>query len=95
MEATLNEIAEDIDRPMWTKLARTPGKKEERYQHLFSGEPDPSAAAESPECISVAVNSPLSSRDARIQNLEDTVEVLQSEFDALKAAFEEFQKQFQ
>jgi uncharacterized protein YceH (UPF0502 family) len=95
VEATLKETAEDVDHPLWTKLPRSPGKKEERYQHLLSGEPDPTADTESLGVITETVASPLSSRDARIQDLETTVELLQSELDALKATFEEFQKQFQ
>ncbi|MDQ8195855.1 YceH family protein [Coraliomargarita sp. SDUM461004] len=95
VEATLNEISEDVDRPLWTQLPRSPGKKELRYQHLLSGEP---AAAETENAGDQAVvhtPSPLSSRDARIQELETTVETLQSELNELKAAFENFQKQFQ
>ncbi|WPJ94007.1 YceH family protein [Coraliomargarita algicola] len=96
VEATLKEIAEDIDRPMWTKLPRLPGKKEERYQHLFSGEPTPATESDTADSEAViSTSSPLSSRDARIQELETTVETLQAELDELKAAFEEFQKQFQ
>lgn len=95
VEAALNETAEDVEHPLWRKLPRSPGKKEERYQHLLSGKPDPTADTENPGVTSEPTSSPLSSRDARIQELENTVEILQSELDALKAAFEEFQKQFQ
>ncbi|MDQ8209209.1 YceH family protein [Coraliomargarita sp. SDUM461003] len=96
VEATLQEISEDVERPLWMQLPRSPGKKEVRYQHLLSGEPELSAEAEnaSDEAV-ITTPSPLSSRDARIQELETTVEALQTELDRLKAAFEEFQKQFQ
>jgi len=95
VEATLKEVAEDVDHPLWTKLPRSPGKKEERYQHLLSGEPDPTLETESLGAADDTVASPLSSRDARIQNLDTTVATLQSELDALKVAFDEFRKQFQ
>ncbi|MGZ0656930.1 YceH family protein [Coraliomargarita sp. W4R53] len=95
VEATLKEIAEDVDHPLWTKLPRSPGKKEERYQHLLSGEPDLATETVDHGVVTETVASPLSSRDERIQNLETTVATLQSELDGLKAAFEEFQKQFQ
>lgn len=95
VESTLQEIAEDIDRPLWTKLPRTPGKKEVRYQHLFSGEPDLSRETQNEEPSGNADSGPLSSRDARILNLEETVAALQNELAELKIAFEEFRKEFQ
>jgi len=84
-----------VDHPLWTKLPRSPGKKEVRYQHLLSGEPDLSTETVDLGITTEAVASPLSSRDQRIENLETTVQALQTELDGLKAAFEEFQKQFQ
>lgn len=95
VESTLKEIAEDVDHPLWTRLPRSPGKKEERYQHLLSGEPKPSSEADSAEVADGTMESPLSSRDARIQNLETSVETVQAELDELKAAFDEFRQQFQ
>jgi hypothetical protein len=94
-ETTLKEIAEDVDRPLWTKLPRSPGKKEERYQHLFCGQPALCSETESAEAPYDTAQSPLSSRDTRIQNLEIQVEALQGELDVLKVAFEEFRQQFQ
>jgi uncharacterized protein YceH (UPF0502 family) len=94
VESTLQSIAEEVDRPLWTKLPRSPGKKEERYQHLFSGQPDPAQETESTGISDPAVTGPLSTRDTRIQNLEETVTKLQSEFNELKSTFDAFHEQF-
>ena len=94
VESTLKEIAEEVDRPLWTKLPRSPGKKEVRYQHLLSGQPDPALEAESIGAPDEIITGPLSTRDARIQNLEEAVATLQSELNEVKAAFDEFRQQF-
>jgi uncharacterized protein YceH (UPF0502 family) len=98
VKATLEELVEEIDRPLWTKLPRSPGKKEERYMHLFSGKPIEStetlASTATLQPPGSAAPSPMSSRDARIKNLETQVETLESELNELKAAFEEFRQQF-
>lgn len=92
---TLQEIADEIDRPLWKKLPRSPGKKEERYQHLLSGEPEPADESESgaPPAAASAPG-PLSSRDSRMQELEASVADLQAELHTLKTEFDEFRKQF-
>jgi uncharacterized protein YceH (UPF0502 family) len=95
VESTLKEIAEDVDRPLWTKLPRSAGKKEERYQHLFSGEPDPALETHGDEPSREPDGSPLSSRDARIQDLEETVAALQTELAELRTAFDQFRQEFQ
>lgn len=51
VDACLNELLADENGPFVVKLAREPGKREARYAHLFSGEPDLSqtlAAASEP-----------------------------------------------
>jgi uncharacterized protein YceH (UPF0502 family) len=94
VESTLQSIADEVDRPLWTKLPRSPGKKEERYQHLFSGPPGPSQETDRSNASDEAVTGPISTRDARIQNLEDTVNTLQRELDNLKSTFDDFRQQF-
>jgi len=37
LETSLEQLAEREDGPFVTRLAREPGKRESRYQHLFSG----------------------------------------------------------
>lgn len=95
VETILSEIAEEVDPPLWMRLPRLPGKKEERYHHLLSGEPDLDRL-DPIEAIPVPATDtgPLSSRDARIQQLESTVESLQTELGELKAAFDAFRQQF-
>lgn len=94
VESTLQSINEELDRPLWAKLPRSPGQKEERYQHLFSGLPDQAPVTESTGTTSETLPSPLSTRDSRIQDLEATVSTLQSELNELKSAFDEFRKEF-
>jgi uncharacterized protein YceH (UPF0502 family) len=95
VEVALKEISEDVERPLWMKLPRSAGKKEERYQHLFSGPPDPTLAAESSDATTEPHPEPMSTRDARIQQLEETVTTLQAELGELTTAFNEFRKEFQ
>lgn len=95
VERELEELAEEIDQPLWVKLPRAPGQKEERYQHLFCGE---AAASLSPaEGTSAPVEPAMASvqaRNERIANLEAEVSELRAELDALKSAFNEFREQF-
>ncbi|MGJ8640690.1 MAG: YceH family protein [Opitutaceae bacterium] len=92
VEQELAEIAEEVDRPLWIKLPRAPGQKEERYHHLFCGTPDFDAP------VAVVPSEPamvkLAARDERIQNLENEVERLNNELGELKTAFDEFRTQF-
>jgi uncharacterized protein YceH (UPF0502 family) len=97
VETALQTTADEVERPLWTKLPRSPGKKEVRYQHLLSGEPSPPGDSElqdTAESQPIHAPPPLSSRDARIQELENTVATLRSELTVLKAEFDEFRKQF-
>jgi uncharacterized protein YceH (UPF0502 family) len=94
IEQELAEIADEVDRPLWTKLPRGPGQKEERYQHLLSGEPEAGVSAVE---VSTAVEPAmvkLAARDERVQNLENEVTALRDELTELKRAFDEFRTQF-
>lgn len=94
VEEELIEVAEEIDRPLWMKLPRAPGQKEERYQHLLSGEPDLDAFEHaSPAAMAPVVNK-LSDRDERIQELESEVQNLKQELESLKTAFDAFKQEF-
>ena len=94
VEEELIEVAEEIDRPLWMKLPRAPGQKEERYQHLVSGEPDLEALEHaSPAAMAPVVNK-LSDRDERIQELETEVQHLKQELESLKTAFDAFKQEF-
>lgn len=94
VEAELIEVAEEVERPLWMKLPRAPGKKEERYMHLLSGKPD----LENFETSTVPAQDPatnkLAARDERIQNLEDEISALKTELAQLKDEFEAFKQEF-
>jgi uncharacterized protein YceH (UPF0502 family) len=97
VEAKLLEVTGDLNRPLWRKLPRSRGKKEERYQHLLSGEPEPESEdglRDAGEPATELGQGPLSSRDARIQELETSVSTLRSELDSLKAELDAFKDQF-
>lgn len=95
IEKELGEMADEIDRPLWIKLPRASGQKEERYQHLLSGEPTLSQLAiNTPDTPNEPAMVKLAARDERVQNLETKVATLNNELDELKRAFDEFRTQF-
>ncbi|MFM1663915.1 YceH family protein [Aeromonas salmonicida] len=67
--------------PYVVKLPREPGKRESRYAHLFSGEVDLQALAEASPASSYA-SSPAADR---LSALEEEVETLKSQLQALEA----------
>jgi uncharacterized protein YceH (UPF0502 family) len=70
-------------------LPRLPGHKESRCMHLLSGED------EAPQMPAPPETAPVPAIDAaRIENIEQSLEGLRDEIDALKAEFAEFKKQF-
>lgn len=92
VEQTLQGLAEKENGPFVVKLPRQPGKRENRYMHLFCGpvNPDDYASAEMPqENASVVV-----SYDQRISAMENEIATLKSELDSLRQKFEDFVKQF-
>ena len=71
------------------QLPRMPGHKESRCMHLLSGED------EAPQMPVPPGTAPVQAIDAaRIENIEQALEGLRDEIDALKAEFAEFKKQF-
>ena len=68
------------------KLPRRPGEKEQRYAHLFSGEPRVDVHAEA---------EPAQSRVDQIATLEAEVVRLREELEKLKRQFAEFRTQFE
>ncbi len=79
VEATLESMANREAGALVVKLPREPGKRESRYQHLFSGDVDISAM-EASAVSSVAVGS----SNSRIDELEQQVQELKAELDELK-----------
>jgi uncharacterized protein YceH (UPF0502 family) len=90
IEALLDELTE---RDLVIKLPRRPGMKEQRYVHLFSGEPVISKedASASPEqaCLQVMAE------NERLSALEEEVRLLREEVVELRKVIEEFKGQFE
>ncbi|KHT33611.1 YceH family protein [Pectobacterium carotovorum] len=78
-ESTLEQLQQREDGPFVVRLAREAGKRESRYQHLFSGEVSDAAA---PEAGSASDNSPLAER---VETLEKEVAELKRQLAALLA----------
>lgn len=94
VETALNELAEETDRPLWTKLSPASGQKEERYAHLFSGAPQEHRLTdEGPRLAHTALDDARLKLE-RIAELEQRVSVLQTELSELKCEFQCFRKQF-
>jgi uncharacterized protein len=81
VESTLRALMTREDGPFIARLARAAGARESRYAHLFSGSiesaPEPAAAPEPASGIE--------SLSQRISRLEESVQQLQAQIDALKA----------
>jgi uncharacterized protein YceH (UPF0502 family) len=88
--ALLDELAE---RDLVIKLPRRPGMKEQRYTHLFSGEPVISEedASASPEQARLRVMA----ENERLSTLEEDVRLLRADVEELRKVIEEFKGQFE
>jgi uncharacterized protein YceH (UPF0502 family) len=84
-EATLKALMEREDGPFVAKLARVPGSREARYAHLFSGTPIFTPEEAEPESAPVA-DSAGRTLAARVTALEEWVQQLSAQIEALKAA---------
>lgn len=83
VEALLDKMANAETGALVVKLPREAGKRESRYQHLFSGEVDLEALA------ALAPSSTGQSANARIVELEAEVAALKAEVLELRATIEE------
>ncbi len=88
VEATLDEL---VDSGYVKKLPRMAGRKESRYAHLFSGDVEIEAAPPKPEPAAILVRR----ENERIVVLEEELQKLRNEFDALQAEFVKFRKEFE
>ena len=96
----LDDIVSTLDRlaqrnpPLARVLARQPGTKESRYTHLFSGEPDITAApALSPDAERFA--STTAPANDRLTRLEEDVATLREELTEMREQLAIFRKQFE
>ena len=88
VEEILQSLAAREDGPFVVKLPREPGKREQRWAHLFAGEPELVTEPEPPDEIAMNDNDP-------IQPLETEVAALRQELEELKAGFAEFKASFE
>jgi uncharacterized protein YceH (UPF0502 family) len=77
------------EEPYIKKLSRLPGTKENRFVHLFSGEPDLESNKKGSE-----KDNELAAPD-EIEKLHEEINSLRSELDNLRGEFEEFRKRFE
>ncbi len=97
----LDDVISTLDRlaqrepPLACILPRQPGTKESRYAHLFSGEPQISAAAESNDAASSAAHAATPSTDDRVTELEAEVSRLRADLSEVQQQLAAFRKQFE
>ena len=82
-------IEDNPDGPYVTMLARQEGRKEPRFAHLFSGEPDETTTS------GTRIESLANGGNTRVDALELQVSELKSELQALEHRLETFMKQFE
>jgi uncharacterized protein len=92
VEETLHELMERTP-PLVALLPRQPGRKEQRYAHLFAGAPAVAEEERSapPEPARVRVMA----EDERLATLEGEVAALRAEVAGLRRLVEEFKAQFE
>jgi uncharacterized protein YceH (UPF0502 family) len=79
------------DPPLAVKLTREPGRKECRYEQLFSGGAE-EATASNEAFVEPAVSD--MSAEHKIRTLEEEIAKLRGELEKLKQAFSDFRSQF-
>jgi uncharacterized protein YceH (UPF0502 family) len=84
-EMVLDKLSAGGEEAIVRKLPRLPGQKEQRYMHLFGGEPDLEALAEGSVSPAAAPN--------RVDKLESDLLALRSEFEELKQRFDQLEAQ--
>jgi uncharacterized protein len=92
VEGILEELMERSP-AMVARLPRQPGRKESRYCHLFSGDPDLSAAEYSAPAD--AASSRGAGGNERIAKLEEDVAGLRQELSELRQILADFRKTFE
>jgi uncharacterized protein len=88
VETTLQALIEREDGPFVARLARASGEREARYGHLFSGMPEGVAPAgsEGESTMDADAASSTGTLSQRVAQLEETVETLRREVEALKSS---------
>lgn len=86
VESALQDLMDKEEGPLVVKLPREPGKRESRFAHLFSGEPDLDVPKQTQ--ASTPHSGKTSDRE-RIEALEQQVNEMRAELDALKQQWDE------
>jgi uncharacterized protein YceH (UPF0502 family) len=91
VESALEGLMKREDGPFVARLSRSPGEREARYAHLFSGQPadaetEAEAAAADAPAPGAGVQRPVDRLSERVSALEQTVRELRAELDQLKRA---------
>jgi len=88
VESALKGLIEREDGPFVARLSRSPGEREARYAHLFSGIPSAAVADETEESAAPRPAAAHSSDrlSERVSALEESLGQLRSELDELKRA---------
>jgi uncharacterized protein YceH (UPF0502 family) len=92
VEEILQALNTREDGPFVVKLPREPGKREQRWAHLFAGVPEIETEDEHPVDTS---HSAFPATGERLQTLEAEVTALREDLDELKATFTEFKTAFE
>ncbi len=92
-ETVLHNLAER-DEPLVMELPVQPGRKEARWAHLLAGAPEVEEGEASSPAFSPAMQSARAKGD-RVAALEERVETLEVELQALREAFSNFRLQFE
>jgi uncharacterized protein YceH (UPF0502 family) len=92
VEEILNRLMEK-EPPLVIKLPRQIGRKEPRFAHLLSGEPE--IREEEPSVSEETATIRVRAENERIAKLEDEITALRSEFDKLKEEFISLKSQFE
>ncbi len=85
VQSTLDRLMMREDGPFIARLARAPGAREARYAHLFSGAIE-SMPEPAPATLEAAIGSVTTGLTERVARLEELVEGLRRDLDALTAA---------
>jgi len=92
VEEALEELMERTP-PLATSLPRQPGRKEQRYAHLFAGAPE--TAEEERTVHPEAARLKVMAENERLGSMEKEVASLRAEVAELRRAVEEFKAQFE
>lgn len=92
VEEALEELMERTP-PLATSLPRQPGRKEQRYAHLFAGTPE--TAEDERTVPPEAARLKVMAGNERLGTMEKEVESLRAEVAELRRAVEEFKAQFE